>query len=313
MEASKVNSARVFYAANWAVGFIFLAWVLWTKKFLEVINFPFYFVGYVVIIYAVSLVRDYIHRDSRVKGTSDNGLVSYIVFLLNTFLSAGILSPILFNTGIYLIVGSLTDGFIWAEPGAYDVFMMIACVLFIDFCRYVGHRIEHSSFSSMHLTGHIVHHSMVKMSLWRDRFSFIDLFFLSGFFQSLSLIFLFFMEPSHFLLSHAVFSILFFASGQGQHQADVKLKWLNKILITPDAHAVHHEDGRGITSNFSNGIFSFWDVVFGSYGEPSDVKDKDATYGSVGKEFYEADKGLLSDLYAQSVKPWVYYFRREHK
>ncbi len=50
--------------------------------------------------------------------------------------------------------------------------------------------------------------------------------------------------------------------------ADFHLRWINRVFVDTSTHRIHHSTrAEHINKNFG-GIFSFWDVVFGTYVRP---------------------------------------------
>lgn len=155
---------------------------------------------------------------------------------------------------------------------AFSWWTIIPCLLVYDLCSYWAHRVSH--FNRFFWGTHVIHHSADHYNLTVSfRLSWVQHFKL-----------LFFL-PVAFLGVHP---IIFFIVNQisvlfqfWQHTEYIgKLHpWIEKIVVTPSNHRVHHgSDEKYIDKNFG-AIFIFWDVMFGTY-QPEEEKP---TYGITTK------------------------------
>lgn len=46
-------------------------------------------------------------------------------------------------------------------------------------------------------------------------------------------------------------------------------RWLNRLIVTPRVHAVHHSDLRAQTDSNYGSVLTLWDRLFGSYADPA--------------------------------------------
>ena len=148
----------------------------------------------------------------------------------------------------------------------------IAAMIFVpllahDFWFYWAHRIEHAV--PVLWSFHKLHHSdeLMNTSTWaRDHFlqnswrSFFSVFTLGLFFD------LDFADAG----KAALFSFMFLAGlSLFYHSAiRVRLGWLDRVLVTPQVHRIHHSvDPVHHNRNFADALPIF-DIVFGTYHRP---------------------------------------------
>ena len=132
----------------------------------------------------------------------------------------------------------------------------VIAFLLLDYCNYLWHIVLHKM--PLMWRFHLVHHTDLDLDITTSfRFHFGELIG-SVFFRGAAVI-LIGISP----LMVLIYEIAFDASNQFQH-SNMKIpfrfeKVLNKILVTPRMHGIHHSRKKRETdSNFSI-IFSFWD------------------------------------------------------
>lgn len=149
---------------------------------------------------------------------------------------------------------------------------LIPCLFVYDYCSYWAHRISH--FNRFFWGTHVIHHSADNYNLTVSfRLSWVQHFKLLFF---LPVAFLGFHPVIFFLVNQI--SVLF---QFWQHTEYIgKLHPLiEKIIVTPSNHRVHHgSDEKYIDKNFG-AIFIFWDILLGTY-QPEEEKP---TYGLTTK------------------------------
>jgi sterol desaturase/sphingolipid hydroxylase (fatty acid hydroxylase superfamily) len=155
---------------------------------------------------------------------------------------------------------------------ALDWLTLIPCLLIFDLCSYWSHRVSH--FSRFFWSTHVVHHSAEKYNL--------TVSFRISWIQHLKIVF---FLPVAFLGFHP---IIFFVVNQisvlfqfWQHTEYIgKLHpWIEKLIVTPSNHRVHHgSEKKYIDKNFA-AIFILWDRIFGTYQE----EEERPTYGLTTK------------------------------
>lgn len=169
-----------------------------------------------------------------------------------------------FNVFIVLIASFLAvkDG-IW--PSDLPLYLQLIIAIFlIDFIDYWRHRLSHTFVFWWRL--HVLHHSVSKMHIFKaTRHYFVDMMWAS-FVMNIPLIIL--GAPKEVFLWHALFvSLLAILT-----HANVRMafpKFFHYIFITAPVHFIHHsiilKEGN---SNYGT-IFSFWDILFGTFTDPN--------------------------------------------
>lgn len=141
----------------------------------------------------------------------------------------------------------------------------------LDFAGYWVHRLQHVV--NFFWNGHIVHHSSEEFNL------------ACALRQSISgivRIFAIFLLPAAILgvpaeVINVVAPLHLFAQFWYHTQHINKMGWLEKIIVTPSHHRVHHAiNPEYIDKNYGQ-IFIFWDKWFGTYQE--EIKDIPPVYG----------------------------------
>ena len=172
---------------------------------------------------------------------------------------------------------------------------MIFAPLFIHDCWfYWSHRIEHKV--PILWEFHKIHHSDEQMnaSTWaRDHFlqeswrAFFSVFTL-GLIVDLHL-----AEAGKAALYSTTFLI---GMSMFYHSAiRVRLPWLDRVLVTPQVHRIHHSvDSEHYNRNFADGLPIF-DIVFGTYYRPGR-----AEFPATGPDF-PAPRSLLSAQFGPLV------------
>ena len=151
------------------------------------------------------------------------------------------------------------------------IWTYVIAFIALDFAGYWGHRIEH--IYNIFWNNHIIHHSSEEYNL------------ACALRQSISEIvkvFTIFLLPAAVLGVPAeviaiVAPIQLFAQFWYHTQHINKMGFLEKIIVTPSHHRIHHAiNPEYIDKNYSQ-IFIFWDKMFGTFQE--ELPDKPAVYG----------------------------------
>jgi sterol desaturase/sphingolipid hydroxylase (fatty acid hydroxylase superfamily) len=181
----------------------------------------------------------------------------------------------------------------------------LLALLVADFCYYWQHRSTHEI--RFLWAFHSVHHSSKQYNLttslrlpWFGE-SFNSLFYIPAVLIG--------FDPVIILLSKVVVLIYQYWT---HTEAIGKLGWLDRILITPSNHRVHHGSNSIYLDKNHGGILIIWDRLFGTY-EPESIP---VCYGLTKPlnsynpfliNFLEM-KSMLSDvLHAQSLKECLGY------
>ncbi len=169
--------------------------------------------------------------------------------------------------------GSVFLGGIHSLPGAVRILLGI---ILADLSLYWVHRAMHRR--AVLWRTHIFHHSIE------------ELWWLSGSRTSLLHLLLFAIPQvsfAYYLLNLApseagvAFSIGVFVNVWIHTNLWVDLGFLEKILITPNFHRVHH-GSKGLSAKNLGFLFTFWDIIFGTYADPKKVgKDFDLGFVSI--------------------------------
>jgi len=160
----------------------------------------------------------------------------------------------------------------------FNWWTLFPCLMIYDYCSYWAHRVSH--FNRFFWGTHVIHHSADNYNLTVSfRLSWVQHFKL-----------LFFL-PVAFLGFHP---IIFFVVNQisvlfqfWQHTEYIgKLHpWIEKTIVTPSNHRVHHgSDEKYIDKNFG-AIFIFWDFIHNTYQE----EQEKPTYGLTTKIEHKLD------------------------
>ncbi len=137
----------------------------------------------------------------------------------------------------------------------------LAAFIALDFAGYWTHRVQHVV--NFFWNGHIIHHSSEEFNLacaLRQSIS------------SIAKIFVIFLLPAALLgLPATVIAVVaplhLFAQFWYHTQHINKMGWLEKIIVTPSHHRVHHAINKEYIDKNYGQIFIFWDKLFGSFQE----------------------------------------------
>ncbi|MET0463602.1 MAG: sterol desaturase family protein [Chitinophagaceae bacterium] len=148
-----------------------------------------------------------------------------------------------------------------------SILVYIVAFLALDLAGYWVHRIQH--ISNFFWNGHIIHHSSEEFNLacaLRQSIS------------SIVRIFVIFLLPAALLgvprqVIEVVAPLHLFAQFWYHTQHIGKMGWLEKVIVTPSHHRVHHAINPEYLDKNYGQIFIFWDKWFGSFQEElTDVK-----------------------------------------
>jgi sterol desaturase/sphingolipid hydroxylase (fatty acid hydroxylase superfamily) len=150
-------------------------------------------------------------------------------------------------------------------PGITDVPIasFVIYLLVLDLADYWIHRGQHGRNWWWQL--HAVHHSQRQMTFWSDsRNHLLDDLLRDALLAALAV--LIGVAPSQFVVLTVLFRVL-----QSLQHANIRLRYgglLERILVSPSFHRLHHGIGHGHEGpsrgvNFGV-LFSFWDSLFGT-------------------------------------------------
>jgi alkylglycerol monooxygenase len=153
----------------------------------------------------------------------------------------------------------------------YTWLNVIVAFIALDFTGYVGHRINHTY--NFFWNQHLVHHSSEEFNLACALRQSISSFI--GFFTI-------FLLPAallgvDFQIIAIVAPIHLFAQFWYHTTYIGKMGWLEKVIVTPSHHRVHHAINEVYLDKNMGQIFIFWDKWFGTFQEELD--DVPPVYG----------------------------------
>lgn len=134
----------------------------------------------------------------------------------------------------------------------------IAGFLLMDLTFYYWHRVNHVV--PLLWRFHNVHHIDPDMDVSTSfRFHFVEIFYSTGF--RVLQVGLIGIAP----ITYVVYEILFQCATMFHH-SNMRLpirveRWLNKIVVTPRMHGIHHSAVRGETNSNYSVIFRWWDAI----------------------------------------------------
>lgn len=137
-------------------------------------------------------------------------------------------------------------------------------ILLVDFILYWAHRCMHGKFL---WKTHYFHHSVSELDWVRGLYtsgSHISMYLIP---QLLVGYYLFGFTSMEML---PLFIFAYFVQMWQHANITVNLGVINYIIISPQSHRLHHSINKEeYNSNFA-AVFSFWDVLFGTYRHPGD-------------------------------------------
>lgn len=145
-----------------------------------------------------------------------------------------------------------------------NIWVYIIAFLALDFSGYCIHRIQHTT--NIFWNAHIIHHSSEEFNLACALRQSISVFFR---------IFTFFLLPAALLgvpgnVIAVVAPLHLFIQFWYHTQLIGKMGFLEKIIVTPSHHRVHHAiNPEYIDKNYSQ-VFIIWDKMFGTFQEEQD-------------------------------------------
>ncbi len=173
------------------------------------------------------------------------------------------------------------------RSGYYFILLFIS----LDFLEYWFHRLSHEI--PIMWTAHKVHHQSEFFNLSVGlRTSFLIPLFNVGFYCILPLIG---FHPADIL-------VLIFLQGIYQlfiHTKLIgKLGWLDKILVTPSVHRVHHGKNEIYLDKNYGKVLTLWDWVFNTYKKETE----DVIYGATDSDL---ENGVIKSQLVPIKKWWV--------
>lgn len=175
------------------------------------------------------------------------------------------------------------------------VFVWLLAIVMWDFCFYWLHRLHHR-FAILWAV-HVVHHEGEHFNL--------SLAVRNSWYSSVASI-PFFLPMAFLGVPLPVFiavSVLHYSIQLMNHSALTPgLGWLERIIVTPAHHRIHHVKDRAYSDTNYAGSFVIWDKLFGTYRP--DLPEGDFAYGVKG------DEPSRNPLLASNSPFWRYLARR---
>lgn len=177
------------------------------------------------------------------------GLFERLIYVYSVALFLGVFEYIYVNFRIFTIPN--------------NVYSWIILVLFTDLVWYWYHRLGHEV--NLFWSAHIVHHQSEEYNLTVSaRITVFQALIRNIFWCVMPLLGFQTKMVAIMLLVHGAYSFFTHTRVVG------KLGFLEKILVTPSHHRVHHGSNEGYLDKNYSDMFIFWDKLFGTYAEETE-------------------------------------------
>lgn len=197
------------------------------------------------------------YRSNDAINSLSAGILSESTGYFTKFLQYTIWGLVLSNLALFDIRRS------WFDTSATGVLLWVLAAVLWDFCYYWSHRLGHEI--SILWAAHAVHHQSEEYNLstalrqTSSSFLFSWIFYLPLFLIGF---------PADVLITVGAVNLIY--QFWVHTQQIRRLGVLDRILVTPSNHRVHHaQNQRYIDKNYG-GIFVLWDRLFGTFIEESD-------------------------------------------
>lgn len=240
-----------------------------------------YFISLFLLLFISEIIIDFIYKKNlyNLKETFENIGISALSMSFDygfALLSMPLLHKIYVPNSIVLSL----------NKGMYFLILFIC----LDFIEYWFHRLSHKI--PLMWSAHKVHHQSEHFNLSAGlRTSFLIPLFNLGFYCALPLLG---FRPTDIVI------LIFF---QGFYQLLIhtkligKLGYLDKILITPSVHRVHHGKNEiYLDKNFGK-VLAIWDRIFNTY----ETEKIEVIYGAKETKF---EKGVIRSQIIPFIKWW---------
>lgn len=156
---------------------------------------------------------------------------------------------------------------------------MILGIVFLDIVIYFQHRIFHQVDFLWRL--HSMHHCDPMLDA-TSGLRFHPLEILISNFIKVSAILIFGIMPLSVIVFEVGLNVLAIFNHSNIRISEKIERWLNKILITPAIHTIHHSKFKGeINSNYGFSV-PWWDMLFGSFVNKGRLTQSEIKIGYVG-------------------------------
>ncbi|MFI5445557.1 archaeosortase/exosortase family protein [Polaromonas sp. UC242_47] len=187
---------------------------------------------------------------------------------IGLFLIGSVVTALVIPVGIYAFALHQPPGLL-ARLSLPFVAQLLLTFLLIDFWRYWEHRLFHRVPVLWRL--HLVHHSDTQIDVTSSE-RHHPLEFLLGTAVMLALIGVLGLPAQAvglYLLTATVIALYSHANLRLPASLECRL---NRLIVTPGVHAVHHSDLQAQTDSNYGTVLTLWDRLFGSYVDPAHVK-----------------------------------------
>lgn len=190
-----------------------------------------------------------------------------------TSINAGLVSQFVnvmgsaFSVYMYSLMVTQFGAFSWSTS---EIWVWIVALVLYDFCYYWVHRAGHEV--NLFWASHVVHHSSEDFNLATAlRQSATGFYFKWAFYLPLAVLGI----PTQVFVVVALIDLLY--QYWVHTQLIGRLGILERFLVTPSNHRVHHGQNEYCIDRNYGGIFSIWDRIFGTYAD--ERADERVIYG----------------------------------
>ena len=182
-----------------------------------------------------------------VRGTVGNMLHGVFLNIISTKTSVAYF-------GFFFVLYS----FLGYSHRGFDLFSFFTCLFFVDFFYYVFHRLHHSL--SLLWVLHSVHHSDNKFNMSTySRASLVQHIYMNV--PMIPAVLVGFNPIIILYVSYVLFLYQLYCHSQYVRLPNI----LEKVLITPHTHSIHHDQEMLHQNSNFGAMFSIWDRFLGTY------------------------------------------------
>jgi len=190
-----------------------------------------------------------------------------------TSINAGLVSQFVnvmggaFSVYMYSLMVAQFGLFTWSQS---DIGVWIVALVLYDFCYYWVHRAGHEV--NLFWASHVIHHSSEDFNLATAlRQSATGFYFKWAFYLPLAILGI----PTKVFVVIALIDLLY--QYWVHTQLIGRMGFLERFLVTPSNHRVHHGQNDYCIDKNYGGIFCIWDQLFGTYAD--ERTDEPVVYG----------------------------------
>lgn len=266
--------------------------------FTEVIAFTenFGFIFFLIIL-AEAIWEIYTHKRDKKESLANLAIFGVGLLLERTFFG------LVFVYALFFVKTLIP----WTLPTTWWTWLL--ALIIADFIYYWMHRWEHEV--RFLWAYHSVHHSSHEFNLSTAiRLSWVSALFEWVFFIPMLILGFGVMQ------TFAVIAIVNVYASWVHTEKIGKLGWLDRILVTPSNHRVHHGSNPQYIDKNYGGMFIFWDILFGTYEDEVEavrygLTKQIGTSNPIYINFYEYWQ-MIKDVNSAKTRKqkWKYIFGR---